>query len=330
MTESQNDPKFTPTSHHHFLSGWRFKAMVWTIILTVLGYFLFTLWAGWNDVVQGIEKVGWMGIALALLLSLFNFFVRFLRWDRFLHVLGHKVPFWQNLRIYLSGFALSTTPGKTGEAVRSVFLVDYGVGYRESFGAFLSERFSDVLAGIAVSMLGLWSHPPVRPFLVGLMIAIAVFLYVIQQDKWMRKIESKVNAKWNGRFGHIIEFIIETILAFRSCFTPLILLQGTLLGMIAWMAQGLAFYYMLSTLGVEIPILTALFIYSFSLLVGGITFLPGGLGGFEVTAVQLLLMNGVPTSVAVAVTIVIRLTTLWFGVLVGLLALPKKQIEITK
>lgn len=330
MIEIKQESKFKPLSHHHYLAGWRFKVMIWTIILTVLGYFLFSLWGGWDDVVHAIETVGWGGIAFALTLSLFNFFVRFLRWDRFLNVLGHKVPFWPNLRIYLSGYALSTTPGKTGEAVRSVFLIDYGVGYRESFGAFLSERFSDVLAGIAVSMLGLWHYPPIRPFLMALIVFIAVFLYVIQQDSWMRKIEKKVNERWEGRFGHIIEFIIETILAFRSCFTPKILLQGMLLGMIAWMAHGLAFYYMLTALGVSLPILTALFIYSFSLLVGGISFMPGGLGGFEVTMVELLIINGVPASSAVAVTIVIRLTTLWFGVLVGLLALPKGQIQITK
>lgn len=330
MTDQEVEKKQTSGAHHHLLSGWRFRALIWTIMVTVIGYFLFTIWGGWNEVVHGFERVGWLGIGLALLLSIFNFAVRFLRWDLFLIKLGHRVPFWPNLRIYLSGYALTTTPGKTGEAVRSVFLIDYGVPYRESFGAFLSERFSDVLAGIAVSILGLWAHPPIRPVLIGLILAMLVSLYLIQKDNWMRAIEKKVNERWHGRFGHIIEFLIETILAFRSCFKPWMLIQGTVLGMLAWMAQGVAFYYMLIALGSDVPLLTALFIYSFSLLIGGLTFLPGGLGGFEVTAVQLLRINDVPTSTAVAVTIVIRLTTIWFSVLVGLLALPKKEIEITK
>jgi glycosyltransferase 2 family protein len=54
-----------------------------------------------------------------------------------------------------------------------------------------------------------------------------------------------------------------------------------------------------------------------------LSFLPGGLGGAEVTMVGLLLLNGMNEAQAVACTLFVRLATLWFAVILGLLALPR-------
>jgi len=45
---------------------------------------------------------------------------------------------------------------------------------------------------------------------------------------------------------------------------------------------------------------------------------------------QLLMLNGVSSSFAAATTIMIRLTTLWFAVLVGIIALPRFTTKHTK
>ncbi len=315
-------------THHHFLSGWRFKAMIATIILSVLGYILFTFWGGREQVWDAIQRVGFVGIGAALLLSLANYFLRFMRWQNFLHVLGYHIPWWNSFKIYMAGFALTTTPGKAGEAMRSLFLKDLGVPYRQSFGAFLAERLSDLLAVMVLTLAGLWLHPEVRVLVVAVAAVLVFVLVALQNDRWMHWVETKANEKLNGRFGHVMEFGIETIVAFRSCFRPSTLLYGTFLGVVAWAAEGIAFYYLLVLLNADIGVLPALFIYAFSLVIGAITFLPGGLGGVEVAMLQLLLIRGVPAYDAVAVTIVIRLTTLWFSVLLGLIALPKKQVVV--
>jgi uncharacterized protein (TIRG00374 family) len=100
------------------------------------------------------------------------------------------------------------------------------------------------------------------------------------------------------------------------------------LGIAAWSAEALALYALLHFMGFGIDLPTALFIYGFSLVIGGITLLPGGLGGAEVAMLQLLSMQNIPLSAAVAITVVIRLTTLWFSVLIGLIVLPKKQLFV--
>jgi len=56
--------------------------------------------------------------------------------------------------------------------------------------------------------------------------------------------------------------------------------------------------------------------------VGALSFLPGGLGSTEATMVGLLATQGVALPVAVVATGVVRVTTLWFAICLGLIALP--------
>lgn len=310
--------------HQQLLSGWRFNLMIISIILSVIGYFAFTLWGGWNEVVAASAHIGFIGIISALVLSLVSFGLRFVRWQLFLKALGHPLPWKTSLRIYIAGYSLTITPGKSGEALRSIFLKDHQISFRKSFGAFFSERFSDLIAVIVLASSGLLIHPEGRPVLI-IVAALALFLlYAIQKDTWLRGIERWVRKVFPQRFSHIIEFSLETLIAFRNCFLPKVLIPSMILGVAAWGAQGIALYFILERLNFNVDVITSLYIYGFSLLVGAITLLPGGLGGTEVTMVKLLTMHDVPASAAVAVTLIIRLATLWFSVILGIIALPKK------
>jgi uncharacterized protein (TIRG00374 family) len=61
------------------------------------------------------------------------------------------------------------------------------------------------------------------------------------------------------------------------------------------------------------------FILAFSTVVGAASALPGGIGAAEVSiAGMLTLLAGITPAAASAATLLIRLATLWFGVLLGL------------
>ncbi len=84
--------------------------------------------------------------------------------------------------------------------------------------------------------------------------------------------------------------------------------------------QGLAFYFILVTLDIDIPLYTAMSIYAISLLAGALSFVPGGIGTTEAVMGLLLLGSGTDTVSAVAVPLISRLSTLWFAVILGLLS----------
>lgn len=312
--------------HQHIINGKKFQVVLYTVLLSILGYFLFTLWAGWENVVNAIKQVGPLGISVALILSLINYAMRFLRWHYFLHVLGYSIPWLQSLRIFMAGFSLTTTPGKTGEAIKGVFLKDYGVPFRKSFGAFLSERLSDLLAVTILASAGLWLYPAARPILLIVAAMIGFLLIAINKHSWLKALENLAKKILPKKFAHTIDFFLATIDSFRCCYTPKALLISLMCGIIAWTVEAMALMYIVHLLGFEISPLTAIFIYAFSLVIGGITLLPGGLGGAELTMLKLLTLQNIPTAMAVAATLVIRLTSLWFAVFLGMIALPKNLV----
>ena len=93
------------------------------------------------------------------------------------------------------------------------------------------------------------------------------------------------------------------------------------LGSLAWLSEGVALWLIMRGFGAEISLVRALPIYAAATLVGAVSTLPGGLIGTEGTMVALLQQAGFTRGVASAGTLLVRLVTLWFAVLVGLIAL---------
>jgi uncharacterized protein (TIRG00374 family) len=303
------------------LRGWRFRALLLIILLSALGYLAFSLWAGWREVVAALARVGYLGTAIALSLSLVNYGLRFVRWQRFLALLGHRVHAPESLRIYIAGFGLTILPGKVGETIRSVFLKHHGVSYPESLAAFLSDQFSNLISILVLIAIGLWAYPQYQPTIMALLAVIVIGLLVLQQTTWLRAIERFALQRLPVRLGKLAGHAIEIVLHSGRCFSLPMLLYGMVLGVGAWGAEGMAFYYVVNQLDSSISLQTALFIYSFSMVVGALSFFPGGLGGMEATMVALLILNHVAQPQAVAATVLIRLATLWFAVALGIFAL---------
>lgn len=94
------------------------------------------------------------------------------------------------------------------------------------------------------------------------------------------------------------------------------------LSILGWLAEGYAFHLILGWMGHAVPFWMATAIFLFAALAGGLTGAPGGLGGTEAAMVALLLVEGVPLEAAVAATAIIRLTTLWFAIGIGVALFP--------
>ena len=62
-------------------------------------------------------------------------------------------------------------------------------------------------------------------------------------------------------------------------------------------------------------------IYASSVIIGVITFIPGGLGITEGSLVGLFTLEGIDVSLALILSIIIRLVTLWYSVSIGFIGL---------
>lgn len=299
---------------------WQLNVVLVSVVITILVYVGLSVYAGWHDVVTVIAKVGWGGLLIALALSLVNYVMRFGRWQYYLNRLGYTVATWRSWNIYLSGFALTTTPGKAGEAVRSMFLTKHGMPVSASLAAFISERLSDLIAIVLLSCIGLWEYPSAR-----LPVLAAVVLILLVWGMMMyRPIVQKINqlsTERTGKFWTLLQKVMQIVLQAQRCHSPNMLLFTTVISIAAWGMEAWAFHLLLQWCGFDLSWHFAFFVYAISMLAGALSFLPGGLGGTEATMVSLLVLKGVDTHSTLAVTIFIRLTTLWFAVVLGVVAL---------
>ena len=225
---------------------------------------------------------------------------------------------------------MTITPGKSGEAIRGLFLKDLGVPVGKSFGIFFAERVFDLTSVALLAAGGLWIHPKTRPILLILTGAFAALFYILHNEKWLRNIAAFLKKMFPKKLSPFFDYFLEVGLAFGSCInsSARAFLYIAMLGLLAWAAEGLALYSLLNILGHRLPLITSFFIYGFSLVIGGVTLLPGGLGGAELAMIELLQAQQISTPDAVAATLLIRLTTLWFSVFLGMLAFPKRAIFI--
>lgn len=315
------------SDHIHFISGRRLQWLIWISLLSGLAYLCVSLWGGWRDVVRAFDLVGLIGPAIALLLSLINYGLRFVRWQYYLRLLGYKISFGENLRIYIAGFALTIVPGKAGEMIRSVFLKRHGMGYRPSLAAFFTERFSDLIAILALAAIGIWQYQEAQPVVLAISVFLLIVLLLLHQKRLIDRLQDVVRVKLPQRVAPAIDAFADILRHSGLCLRPFAMLLGIVLGVISWGSEGIAFHFILQWMDADLDWRIAIFIYAFSMLVGAISFLPGGLGGAEATMIGFLLLNNVSPSNAVAATVITRLVTLWFAVILGMMSLAflKKQ-----
>ena len=306
------------------LDGWRLKALILSIIAAAGGYLAFSLWGGWQEVIDAFLHIGLLGTLIALLLSLVNYGLRFIRWQIYLNKLGHSIPWLPSLRIYLSGFALTTTPGKAGEAFRGVLLKQRNVPFPATFAALISERLSDLVAIVLLTLVGLSEYPQARGMVFVGVLGIAMVLVCISSRTILNYVQQWASPR-SGKLCKLLIQLAHLLSEARRCHTPGLLILATLISVVSWGAEAVAFYLVLEWLGADISFSFAIFVYAISMLAGALSFLPGGLGGAEAIMISLLVLKGMAMPAAIAATVFIRLATFWVAVLIGLLALYKSR-----
>lgn len=280
----------------------------------------------WSAVIK-LGLVGWLGI---LALSLINYGVRFGRWQRYLARLGYRVPPGPSLAYYIGAFAFTTTPGKAGEAVRSLYLKRHGVSYVHSLAALFAERFIDVVAMVLLASAAAIAFPEARWPVVALTGILLVVLPLVHSDSVHRFLDRQRGRLRSQRFQAVGAHLLNLLRSASALLRSGPLYAGLALGLIAWGAEGVAFHIILLSLDVHVSVALAIGIYAIAILAGALSFIPGGLGSTEAVMGLLLVLAGADTATAIAATLICRLATLWFAVAIGLVVVVGLEIRLKR
>jgi uncharacterized protein (TIRG00374 family) len=266
-----------------------------------------------------IDALGWLGCGLVLGLSVLNYLVRFQRWQMFLQHFGHRLPAMQHLLCYLSGFAFTVSPAKAGEAVRSVYLREHGVSFAQSIAALFVERLQDLLAMTLLASLVVLGRPEYRPLVAGALLIVAALLVATSHRSLPTLLQRLGKYFKRPRVTAATTALVTLLTSSRQLLQPKLLLVGTAIGVLSWGGEGLGYYLICQGLHVHVSLLVAVGIYALAVLAGTATFfLPAGIGGMEVVMTALLVSHGAPVRVSIIATLLCRVATLWFAVVIGI------------
>ena len=260
-------------------------------------------------------------LALVLLLSAVNYGLRYLRWQYYLRRLDVHLPPGRSLAIFLTGFLLAVTPGKAGELAKAWMAREFGAKRaRPVVAVVVTERLLDVLAVLLLLASSVLVFTGQRSFVAPIvLVAAAGVVAVIYRPVVDRLIPLLAKTRLGAGRAAVL---IDIHQAFNRLVEPRTLLVGLALSTAAWAAEGIGCALVVRHYEPTVPMLASVFDYAASSMAGAISMLPGGLLAAEGSLVLLLERQGVALDAAMASTVIVRAATLWFAVVVGLLALP--------
>lgn len=279
----------------------------------------------WNDARRHVFAglISLAGVLPALMaLSLLTYGLRFVRWRWLLARAGHPTPAGAGFLAYLAGFAFTATPGKVGELIRVRYFMPLGVPSARVVAVFVFERALDLLVVLALSLLAIRDT---RLLAVAALFVTGCLAVVVMLACWpglLAGIERRLELWRLPGIARLAGTLTHGFAGARVWMRPPDLLAGLLLGLLAWGATALGFVYLLCHLGVTaLPLGEALAIYPQAMLAGAASMMPGGVGSTEAAITALLALAGVAVPIGVLAAVGIRLATLWFAILCGLMAL---------
>jgi glycosyltransferase 2 family protein len=264
----------------------------------------------------------WNIVLLATLLSLLNYALRIVRWRSYLARLGHSVPLGFAALTFTAGFAYTLSPGKLGEMARARYYAPLGVPVPDVAAAFFAERLLDLVVMVVLSALLLTTSSRYGGAISGAAVLVVVALATLALLPWPAlAVRLKNSSKTPGASLRALTGVASALASTRSLLHPGALASGFVLGLAAWGFEGVGLGLLSSIFPpLQLAPATAIGIYGVAVLVGGLSFLPGGLGSTEAVMTALLAKAGFSLSEAMLITLTCRLVTLWLAVVLGWLA----------
>lgn len=293
------------------------RAVAAFVVVAAALYLALALWAGWRELIDSLAALGALALAAGVFIGSFNYLLRFGRWHHILWRMSQKVPALDNLCVYVSGLALTATPGKVGETIRSALLLRWRVPVGASLAAFFIDRLTD-LAGVlllaAVTGDGSWWW-----WLAGATIVFGQALRWMFTTRRAERLSSWFERR--HRLATFASFLRGGMGYYMAVWRLPFAAVYVVVALLAYGIQGLVFAGYVDLLWSGARYAESVHIFATSTLVGAASFIPGGLGAMELALIAQLGAAGMPLADAMAAAVAVRAVTLWFGILAGLVCL---------
>jgi uncharacterized protein (TIRG00374 family) len=307
------------------------RRWIWIAIVLVIGAAAAAAFTDVRQLASRLEGFRWSAFAAALALAFANYAIRFVRWQMYLRRQAVSVPQRDSALIFGAGLSLAITPGKLGELVKSYLLrALHDVPATRTAPIVVAERVTDLLALLVLSVIGVAAYGIARTLVLAAAALVTVGLVLLASPRPTRAlIELATQPAIVRRFRAPA---LELYGNLATLCRPSTLAAATALAVPAWGCECVGFALIANAFpGAHIALGLAFVIYAATTIAGALSFLPGGLGVTEGAMTMLLVSGsaGLDRGAALDATLLTRLATLWFAVLLGLgcLALARRRVR---
>ena len=295
--------------------------LILILILVVGVYAIFLFISDFNIISEKISDFKINYLPLILLLVSASLVPLIIRWNFLLKNCEIDIPLTKSILVYLSGLAFEITPGHIGVLMKSQILkTSSNIPRTKTAAIVLVEKVYDLIGAILASAMGI--------IILGLdfyLIIIAILVLTIVFFIIYYRPASKLFLKRITKtkfFSKYVKNISEFDKIVQKSTSVKVATICILLAVTYWFIISTAVYYTLIAFDVNIiDYLKVLAIYATSALLGAVSLIPGGVGIAEGTIAGLLTLEGIDISVALVLSVVIRIFTFWFVVAVGFISL---------
>jgi len=301
------------------------KKIISVVIITIIIYAVFLFISDLDKISDKIFNFKLEFVPIIIGLVVFSWIISYSRWNILLKNQNIHIPHSLNFQIFLIGGALGITPGKIGELFKSQILKEkFNIPRTKTAPLFIVEKFLDLVSAMIVTLIGIWFIPEIGYLaIVGLMISVLLFK-ILTSKKFFNQTLNFLNKikflkKYLEPLSSSHEILSKTLYS-KKMFLLLIL------SFFYWIIIGCAAFFVIEGFGFSIgSILNIISTYSSSIVIGALSFIPGGIGIAEGSLIGLLTFQGIDISEAIVIVVVIRIFTLWFSTITGFIALKTSR-----
>lgn len=281
-----------------------------------------------DELVRAVREFDWWLTPIILSLVLGNYVLRFAKWHWYLNRVGiENLAARDSALIFVAGFSMAITPGKVGELLKSYFVrIRANWPMTTTMPVIFAERLTDGAGLLVLGGVGLLGFRIGVPAFIVVAVGMGAAIILFGRERLMLGILERLRGTRfvRGRVDELTQLYLGT----RKLLRPTPLLAMVSLSAMSWFLECVAFALILYGLGIELTwflVLAATFVFAASAWIGGASLLPGGLGATEASAAALLLVviddPDLTRTIAASATLLLRVATLWFGVIIGIIAL---------
>ncbi len=307
-------------------------------VLTGLFFVVFTQFGEAPRLWELLRNASVSWLLVALVLQVGTYVADGIKWQIATQKYGHRIPLKELSKIAVEQLSMNQfipSVGMAGNAVVGREMLRIGIPMVVVMKAIAIDILSTLASYCVLTILlfflleinGLLSLY-ILLFLIAFFIFISLvtvaFWYLLRYHKKWRVLH------WLRKFKPISNTLgFMSQIPNQEDISPKLFFQSTILRLFIILLDGVTLWTLMQAISTPVTQVSALMALILGSIGGIISFLPGGIGGFEAACAWILVLMGTDLEEAVAGTLLLRAFVLWLPLIPGLIFMRRDLLPIT-